>query len=74
MPSEIIVALIAGLGTLIDTFGGILASNRLVNHRLHELEKKVDKHNHLVERMAVVERDLKTAFHKLDDIKGEIRH
>lgn len=32
----------------------------LVTYRLEELEKKVDKHNNLVERMAVVESVLET--------------
>lgn len=32
----------------------------LVTYRLGELEKKVDKHNNLVERMAVVESVLET--------------
>lgn len=46
-------------------------TSKLMIYRLEELEKKVMKHNNLVERMAVVERDLKTAFHYIDDMKGE---
>lgn len=53
--SSIIVAGLALLGTLGGSYSGILASNRLVNHRLRELEKKVDKHNNLLERMTKVE-------------------
>ncbi len=34
MSSEIIVAIIAFLGTLAGTFGGILASSKLTNFRL----------------------------------------
>lgn len=37
-------------GTLIGTFGGILVSNKLTNYRLAQLEKKVDKHNNVIER------------------------
>lgn len=40
MSSEIIVAIIAFLGTTIGTFGGIIASSKLTNYRLQELEKK----------------------------------
>ena len=69
MQNDIMVALIAFAGTLFGTFGGIMASNKLVNHRLVELEKKVDKHNSMIERMAVAERDIKTAFRLIDEIK-----
>lgn len=43
--------LISLLGTAIGTFSGIMASNKLTNYRIEQLEKKVSKHNNLVERM-----------------------
>ena len=52
---EIVVAVIALIGTAIGSLGGILAANRLTNYRIEQLEKKVDKHNSVVERIAVVE-------------------
>ena len=62
-----IVAILALIGTLGGSYSGVLASNKLVNHRLHELEKKVDKHNNLVERMTKVEM-------RLDDIEKHTQH
>lgn len=53
--TSIIVAGIAFAGTFGGSVAGIRASNRLVEHRLGELEKKVDKHNNLVERVTKVE-------------------
>jgi len=41
--------------------------------RLKELEKKMDKHNNIAERLATAERDLKTAFNRLDELKEEIK-
>ena len=44
----------------------------LISYRLEQLEKKVDKHNQLVERMAIQEERLKVANHRIDDLeKGE---
>ena len=40
---------------LIGSLGGILAASKLMNYRIEQLEKKVDKHNNVVERIAVVE-------------------
>ena len=53
--TEIIVAVIALAGTAIGSLGGILTASKLMNYRIEQLEKKVDKHNNVVERIAVVE-------------------
>ena len=45
MNSEIIVALLALVGTLAGTFGGIITSSKLTVYRIKQLENKVDKHN-----------------------------
>lgn len=71
MDGTIIVAIISLCGTLIGSISGVLISNKLVNYRLAELEKKVDKHNNLVERMAVVERDLSDVRDTVKEIQHE---
>lgn len=73
MPSEIVVALCALAGTLFGSIGSIFVSSRLTNHRLEQLEKKVDKHNSLVERMVVVERDKETLFKYKDNHEQRIQ-
>ena len=67
--SEILLALIAFAGTLVGTFGGILTANRLSNYRIEQLEKKVEKHNNLVERMFLVESSVKSAHHRIDELR-----
>ena len=39
-------------------------------YRIEQLEKKVDKHNNLVERMVVVEQSTKSAHHRIDTFDG----
>ena len=70
MDSNIIVALFSLAGTLIGTFGGIITANKLTNFRIEQLEKKVEKHNTIVERTYILERDLKTAFNYIEEIKS----
>lgn len=67
--NEIIVAIIAFAGTAVGTLGGIMASSRLTNHRLQQLEKKVDKHNTVIERTYILEEKVKVANHRLDDLE-----
>ncbi len=73
MPTEVIVSLISFFGTLTGTLAGIIASSRLTGYRISQLEKKVEKHNNLVERMVNVENSVKSAHHRIDEIKEEIK-
>jgi len=70
MATEILVAILALLGTLVGSLSGILVANKLTNYRLEQLEKKVDKHNSVVERMALAEKDIKVIGHRLDDLEN----
>jgi hypothetical protein len=51
LDSGIVIALIAAGGGLLGSGIGVIASSRLTTYRLEQLEKKVDKHNQLVDRM-----------------------
>jgi hypothetical protein len=77
MDSTIVIALISFAGTLMGTFGGIITSNKLTNYRIEELERKVEKHNKVVERVYVLEKDkavfeeeMKVANHRIDDLEN----
>ena len=74
MTSEIIVGVLSLVGTLCGTFAGIITSTKLTNYRIEQLEKKVEKHNSVVERTAVIEDNLKSVWHTIDDIKEDVKH
>lgn len=61
--------MLAFLGTLVGSGFGVLSASRLTAFRIAALEEKVDRHNRLVERMAMAERDIKNAHHRIDEIK-----
>lgn len=76
MNSEITVALLALLGSVIGTFAGIIVNARLVNYRISQLESKVDKHNHVIDRVyalekknAVIREEIKVANHRISDLE-----
>lgn len=69
MNYEIIVALMALIGTLSGTFGGILTSSKLTAYRIQQLEEKVDTHNKFAERIPIIEEKIKVINHRLDDIE-----
>ena len=76
MSEGIWIAIIAGAGTLIGTFGGIITSSRITVYRIGLLERKVDKHNELVERTfrleencSLLDEKIKVVNHRIDDLK-----
>ncbi len=76
MTDTVIVAMLALIGTLGGSFGGILAANKLVNYRIEQLEKKVDLHNKVIERVykleqkdAVEEEEIKVINHRISDLE-----
>lgn len=71
MSEPVLVAVITLIGSGIGTIGGILASSRLTNHRLKELEKKVEKHNNIVERTYKLEGQMREAEHDIMEMKGK---
>lgn len=70
MTNEIVVALLALVGTLAGTFGGILTSSKLTAYRIQQLEEKVDKHNGFATRIPLIEEQMKTINKRLDDLEG----
>lgn len=76
MSDAILVALISLVGTLGGSFGGILTANKLTTYRIQQLEKKVEKHNNVIERVynlekneAVMEEEIKVVNHRIGDLE-----
>lgn len=71
MSETIIVALIAFAGTLAGSFFAQRRTTALIAYRLEQLEKKVDKHNSVIERTYILEEKVKVANHRIDDLEKE---
>lgn len=70
MDSTIVVALISFLGTLAGTVGGIIASAKLTNYRLEQLEKKVDGFSKTATRLPVIEERINTINRRISKIES----
>ena len=76
MSETVIVALLSLAGTLSGSLIGVLTSQKLTNYRIEQLEKKVEKHNQVIERVykleqgeAVINEEIKVANHRIDDLE-----
>lgn len=70
--STVIVGLLSLLGTVLGSFGG----TKLMSYRIEQLEKKVDKHNSVIERVykleqheAVTDEKIEVANHRITDLE-----
>ena len=77
MSETVIVAILSLIGTLAGSLLGIIAAKKLVIYRIEQLEKKVEKHNNVLERdydleksEAVIKEEIKVANHRIDDLES----
>lgn len=65
----IIVALITLAGTIGSGVLSAVISNNLIKYRVEQLEKKVDKHNNLIDRMYKAESDIKVINEEIENLE-----
>lgn len=76
MSDEIITALIGLGGSALGSIIGIICNTRLTTYRIKQLEKKVDKHNTVIDRtykvesrLDVIDEEIKVANHRINDLE-----
>lgn len=72
MDKEILIAVLSFAGTAVGSFGGM----KLMGYRIEQLEKKVEKHNNVIERVyrleqvdAIQNEKIAVANHRIDDLE-----
>ena len=80
MSDAVMVALIGLAGSGAGAFGGILVSSKLTQYRLEQLEKKVEIHNGVIdrvykleERTELQEEKIKVANHRIGDLENILK-
>ena len=79
MSTAVQVALIGAVPALVTAIVSISMNNRVLTVKLEAIEKRLDRietkqdeTNHVKERIAVLERDNKTAFNRIDENRDEL--
>ena len=73
MNIESFTAWLQFLGSIIGMLTGILVSNKLTTYRIEQLEKKVDKHNSVVERTYRLEERQNALYERVEEIERDIK-
>lgn len=69
---SIMIALITGGLAVISNIIIAFQSNSKTIYRIDQLERKVEKHNQIVERMTVAEEKIKVANHRIEDLEEKV--
>lgn len=76
-----LIALLSFMGTVLGSLFGILAANKLTNYRIAQLEKKVETHNKVIDRVyklekheAVINEEITVSNHRISDLEKAISH
>ena len=80
MSEAVTVALIGLCGSGMGSLVGALVSNKVWQYRIEQLEKKVEKHNNIIERTykleeenVVIDERIKVINHRLSDLERSDR-
>jgi len=69
MTESVIVAIITGGLATVCNLIVALTNNAKTLYRIEQLERKMEKHNNLVERVALLEHDEQTQWKRIDEVK-----
>lgn len=76
MATDIIVDLVGVIGSFLATLAGILINSKLTTYRIEQLEKKVEKHNSVIDRVykleqadAVELKEIKVINNRIHDLE-----
>lgn len=63
--------IIALVGTIIGSLGGILVSSKMSNYRIEQLEKKIEELKQILDRIANIELHLAVLDERIDTLEGK---
>lgn len=81
MSETVIVAALSFIGTILGSLLGVMAANKLTNYRIEQLEKKVEQHNKVIDRVyklekhdAVIDEEISDAKYRIGNLEQVIPH
>lgn len=64
----VVVGVLSLIGTIIGSYSGM----KLMSYRIEQLERKVDKYAAITEKIPIIEEQIKTITHRLDDLERKV--
>ena len=71
MTPEVLHALINAASVILSGLIAAIVSNKLMAYRIEQLEKKVDKHNSVIDRTYHLEAEVEVIENEIENLKNE---
>ena len=71
MNPEVLHALINAISVIVSGLIAAIVSNKLMAYRIEQLEKKVDKHNSVIDRTYHLEAQVEVIENEIDNLKNK---
>ena len=71
MTTEVLHALINAASVILSGLIAAIVSNKLMAYRIEQLEKKVDKHNNIIDRTYHLEAQVEVIENEIDNLKNK---
>ena len=71
MAPEVLHALISAISVIASGLISAIVSNKLMRYRIEQLEKKVDKHNSIIDRTYHLEAQVEVIENEIDNLKNK---
>ena len=71
MAPEVLHALINAVSVIVSGLIAAIVSNKLMAYRIEQLEKKVDKHNSVIDRTYHLEAEVEVIENQIDNLKNK---
>lgn len=71
MTPEVLNALISAIAVIVSGLISAIVSNKLMVYRIEQLEKKVDKHNTVIDRTYHLEAEVEVIENEIENLKDK---
>lgn len=72
MDANIAIAIITSASSLIVAIVSVVMNNRILGYKVDELKKQVEKHNQVVEKVAVLQQETTTQWKRIDELHKDV--
>lgn len=72
MEPTITIALITSASSLLVAVISIVMNNRILGYKVDELKKQVEKHNQVVEKVALLQQETSTQWKRIDELRKDV--
>lgn len=71
MTPEVLNALISAIAVIVSGLISAIVSNKLMAYRIEQLERKVDKHNSVIDRTYRLEAEVEVIENEIENLKNK---